>query len=145
MRYLSTKSLLYVLLMLSVSSASAVNLNNKVLHDAKSCIEIQLKQKLLNKTVTIEQAQNNLKNSMLHCFSYSPEATKLLKVNSNRIVSGAFPNNLDNSSITHDHPKVYGHKPAGASGNIFIATSQALSEAAHNATTNMRKVANSAN
>lgn len=51
----------------------------------------------------------------------------------------AFPtavNSQITDSITQVNTKVVGDAPAVASGNFFVATSQALSNAAHNATFN---------
>lgn len=53
----------------------------------------------------------------------------------------AFPtavNSQITDSITQANTKVLGDSPAVATGNLFIATSQALSNAAHNATTNQQ-------
>ncbi len=50
----------------------------------------------------------------------------------------AFPtavNNQITDSVTQANVKVLGDAPAMAMGNLFQATSQALSNAAHNATT----------
>ncbi len=47
-------------------------------------------------------------------------------------------NNQITDSITQANTKVLGDAPAVATGNLFIATSQALSNAAHNATTNQQ-------
>ncbi len=41
-------------------------------------------------------------------------------------------------SITQANTEVLGNAPAVVTGNLFIATSQALSNAAHNATTNQQ-------
>lgn len=49
----------------------------------------------------------------------------------------AFPTPINDQitdSITEVNTKVLGDAPAEAMGNLFIATSQALSNAAHNAT-----------
>ncbi len=54
----------------------------------------------------------------------------------------AFPtavNDQITDSITQVNTKVLGDSPAMAMGNLFIATSQALSNAAHNATTNQQQ------
>jgi hypothetical protein len=54
----------------------------------------------------------------------------------------AFPtavNSQITDSITQANTKVLGDAPAVASGNFFIATSQALSNAAHNATNNQQQ------
>ena len=54
----------------------------------------------------------------------------------------AFPtavNSQITDSITQANTKVLGDAPAIASGNLFIATSQALSNAAHNATNNQQQ------
>lgn len=51
----------------------------------------------------------------------------------------AFPTSVNNQitdSITQVNTKVLGDSPAMAMGNLFVATSQALSNAAHNATSN---------
>lgn len=42
-------------------------------------------------------------------------------------------------SVTQANTKVLGDSPAMAMGNLMIATSQALSNAAHNATTNQQQ------
>lgn len=50
----------------------------------------------------------------------------------------AFPTAINSQitdSITQVNTKVLGDSPAIAMGNLFVATSQALSNAAHNATT----------
>jgi hypothetical protein len=50
----------------------------------------------------------------------------------------AFPTALNSQitdSVTQANTKVLGDAPAMAMGNLFVATSQALSNAAHNATT----------
>lgn len=49
----------------------------------------------------------------------------------------AFPTAIDTQitdSVTQADTKVLGDAPAVAMGNLFVATSQALSNAAHNAT-----------
>ena len=54
----------------------------------------------------------------------------------------AFPtavNSQITDSITQANTKVLGDAPAVAGGNLFIATSQALSNAAHNATNNQQQ------
>jgi len=54
----------------------------------------------------------------------------------------AFPtavNSQITDSITQANTKVIGDAPAIALGNLFIATSQALSNAAHNATNNQQQ------
>jgi len=54
----------------------------------------------------------------------------------------AFPtavNSQITDSITQANTKVLGDAPAVASGNFFVATSQALSNAAHNATNNQQQ------
>lgn len=54
----------------------------------------------------------------------------------------AFPtavNSQITDSITQANTKVLGDAPAVATGNFFIATSQALSNAAHNATNNQQQ------
>ena len=43
-------------------------------------------------------------------------------------------------SITQVNTKVLGDSPAFATGNLFVVTSQALGNAAHNATTNQNQV-----
>ncbi len=56
----------------------------------------------------------------------------------------AFPTSINSQitdSITQVNTKVLGDAPAVATGNLFIATSQALSNAAHNATTNQQLTA----
>ncbi|MEM9458284.1 MAG: RebB family R body protein [Myxococcota bacterium] len=54
----------------------------------------------------------------------------------------AFPtavNSQVTDSITQVNTKVLGDAPAVALGNLFVATSQALSNAAHNATNNQQQ------
>ena len=54
----------------------------------------------------------------------------------------AFPtavNSQITDSITQANTKVLGDAPAVATGNLFVATNQALSNAAHNATTNQQQ------
>lgn len=54
----------------------------------------------------------------------------------------AFPtavNGQITDSITQANTKVLGDAPAVAMGNLYIATSQALSNAAHNATNNYQQ------
>lgn len=54
----------------------------------------------------------------------------------------AFPtavNSQITDSITQANTKVLGDAPAVAMGNLFVATSQALSNAAHNATNNQQQ------
>ena len=54
----------------------------------------------------------------------------------------AFPtavNSQITDSISEVNTKVLGDAPAMAMGNLFIATSQALSNAAHNATNNQQQ------
>jgi len=54
----------------------------------------------------------------------------------------AFPtavNSQITDSITQANVKVLGDSPALAMGNFFVATSQALSNAAHNATTGQQQ------
>ncbi|MGC2776963.1 RebB family R body protein [Bradyrhizobium sp. HKCCYLRH2060] len=54
----------------------------------------------------------------------------------------AFPtavNSQITDSISQVNTKVLGDAPAVAMGNLFIATSQALSNAAHNATNNQQQ------
>ena len=54
----------------------------------------------------------------------------------------AFPTSLNSQitdSVTQANTKVLGDAPAIAMGNMFIATSQALSNAAHNATNNQQQ------
>jgi hypothetical protein len=54
----------------------------------------------------------------------------------------AFPtavNSQITDSITQVNTKVLGDAPAVAMGNLFMATSQALSNAAHNATNNQQQ------
>jgi hypothetical protein len=54
----------------------------------------------------------------------------------------AFPTAINSQitdSITQVNTKVLGDAPAVAMGNLFIATSQALSNAAHNATNNAQQ------
>ncbi len=42
-------------------------------------------------------------------------------------------------SVSQENTKVLGDAPASSMGNFFIATSQALSNAAHNATTSQQQ------
>jgi hypothetical protein len=54
----------------------------------------------------------------------------------------AFPTALNSQitdSVTQANTKVLGDAPAMAMGNLFITTSQALSNAAHNATNNQQQ------
>jgi hypothetical protein len=54
----------------------------------------------------------------------------------------AFPtavNDQITDSVTQANVKVLGDAPAVAMGNLFVATSQALSNAAHNATNNQQQ------
>jgi hypothetical protein len=54
----------------------------------------------------------------------------------------AFPtavNSQITDSVTQANTKVLGDAPAVAMGNLFVATSQALSNAAHNATNNQQQ------
>jgi hypothetical protein len=54
----------------------------------------------------------------------------------------AFPTALNSQitdSITQANTKVLGDAPAVAMGNLFVTTSQALSNAAHNATNNQQQ------
>ena len=54
----------------------------------------------------------------------------------------AYPTHVNSEitdSITQVNTKVLGDTPAIAMGNFFIATSQALSNAAHNATNNQQQ------
>jgi hypothetical protein len=54
----------------------------------------------------------------------------------------AFPTAINSQitdSITQANTKVLGDAPAVAMGNLFVATSQALSNAAHNATNNQQQ------
>lgn len=56
----------------------------------------------------------------------------------------AFPTSVNNQitdSVTQANVKVLGDAPAMAMGNLFQATSQALSNAAHNATTAQQQTA----
>lgn len=50
-----------------------------------------------------------------------------------------FVNSQITDSITQVNTEVLGDAPAMATGNVFIATSQALSNAAHNATTGQQQ------
>ncbi len=53
----------------------------------------------------------------------------------------AFPtavNSQITDSITQDNPKVVGDSPAMGMGSLFVATSQALANAAHNATSSQQ-------
>ncbi|MYM34070.1 glycerol-3-phosphate dehydrogenase [Duganella sp. FT50W] len=54
----------------------------------------------------------------------------------------AFPTSVNNQitdSVSQVNTKVLGDAPAVAMGNLFLATSQALSNAAHNATNNQQQ------
>lgn len=54
----------------------------------------------------------------------------------------AFPtavNSQITDAVTQANVKVLGDAPAMAMGNLFVATSQALSNAAHNATNNQQQ------
>ena len=54
----------------------------------------------------------------------------------------AYPTHVNDAvtdSITQVNTKVLGDAPAVAMGNLFVATSQALSNAAHNATNNQQQ------
>lgn len=54
----------------------------------------------------------------------------------------AFPtavNSQITDSVTQANTKVLGDAPAIAMGNLFVATSQALANAAHNATTSQQQ------
>ena len=52
----------------------------------------------------------------------------------------SFPvNSQITDSVTQVNTKVLGDAPAIAMGNLFVATSQALSNAAHNATNNAQQ------
>ena len=54
----------------------------------------------------------------------------------------AFPtavNSQITDSITQPNTKVLGDAPSVATGNVYIATSQALSNSAHNATVSQRE------
>jgi hypothetical protein len=54
----------------------------------------------------------------------------------------AFPTSVNDQitdSVAHVNTKVLGDSPAMAMGNLFMATSQALSNAAHNATNNQQQ------
>jgi hypothetical protein len=54
----------------------------------------------------------------------------------------AFPTSINSQitdSVTQVNTKVLGDAPAVAMGNLFVATSQALSNAAHNATNNQQQ------
>ncbi len=54
----------------------------------------------------------------------------------------AFPTSVNDQvtdSITQANTKVLGDAPAVATGNLFVATSQALSNSAHNATFNQQQ------
>jgi len=50
-----------------------------------------------------------------------------------------FVNSQISDSISQVNTKVLGDAPAMATGNVFVATSQALSNAAHNATTGQQQ------
>jgi len=59
----------------------------------------------------------------------------------------AFPTALNSQitdSVSQVNTKVLGDAPALSTGNVFVATSQALSNAAHNATFNQREAWNTA-
>ena len=54
----------------------------------------------------------------------------------------AFPTSVNSQitdSVTQANTKVVGDNPAVSLGNLFIATSQALSNAAHNATSSQQQ------
>lgn len=54
----------------------------------------------------------------------------------------AFPTSVNNQitdSVSQVNTKVLGDAPAIAMGNLFVATSQALSNAAHNASNNQQQ------
>jgi len=54
----------------------------------------------------------------------------------------AYPTHVNDAvtdSITQVNTKVLGDSPAVATGNLFVVTSQALSNAAHNATNNQQQ------
>jgi hypothetical protein len=54
----------------------------------------------------------------------------------------AFPTAINSQitdSVTQANTKVLGDAPAVAMGNLFVSTSQALSNAAHNATNNQQQ------
>lgn len=54
----------------------------------------------------------------------------------------AFPTSVNDQitdSVSQVNTKVLGDSPAVAMGNLFVATSQALSNAAHNATTSQQQ------
>ncbi|MBI9076656.1 MAG: RebB family R body protein [Desulfatibacillum sp.] len=54
----------------------------------------------------------------------------------------AFPtsvNNMITDSVTQANTEVVGSSPAMGMGNLFMSTSQALSNAAHNATTGQQQ------
>lgn len=54
----------------------------------------------------------------------------------------AFPTAMNSQitdSVTQANVKVLGDAPAVAMGNLFVSTSQALSNAAHNATSNQQQ------
>jgi hypothetical protein len=54
----------------------------------------------------------------------------------------AFPTSVNNQvtdSVTQANTSVLGDAPAVAMGNLFVATGQALSNAAHNATNNQQQ------
>ena len=54
----------------------------------------------------------------------------------------AFPTTVNDQitdSVTQANTKVLGDSPAVALGNLYVATSQALSNAAHNATNNQQQ------
>ncbi|WKB55640.1 RebB family R body protein [Eleftheria terrae] len=54
----------------------------------------------------------------------------------------AFPTSVNSQitdSVSQVNTKVVGDAPAVAMGNLFVATSQALSNAAHNATNNQQQ------
>jgi hypothetical protein len=54
----------------------------------------------------------------------------------------AFPTSVNSQitdSVTQSNTEVVGSSPAIAMGNLYVATSQALSNAAHNATNNQQQ------
>ena len=59
-----------------------------------------------------------------------------------QVSAGAFPTSVNSQitdSVTQANTKVLGDAPAVAMGNLFVATSQALANAAHNATNNQQQ------
>ena len=55
------------------------------------------------------------------------------------MASPTYLNSQITDSVTQANTEVLGTSPAVAMGNLFVVTSQALSNAAHNATTNQQQ------